>query len=80
MKRTPKQIEEVLVKELDTPKFEQHCQEVAANLNIDVAIVRDLLINNSLTVVNLLQKKAIKDAFIKINIRGFFSFVTKKYS
>jgi hypothetical protein len=60
--------------------FENHCNEVAKNLNIDPIVVKELLLDNSLTVLSLLQKSAYKFINIKINITGYFSFTTDNNS
>jgi transcription termination factor NusB len=59
-------------------KFEQHCAEVAKNLEIDPIIVKELLLDNSFTVLSLLQKAILKFRYIKVNITGFFSLRTMK--
>lgn len=62
--------------EVDNQKFRNHCAEVANNLNIDEEIVRDLLLDNSFTVLSLIQTNVLKNKEIKINITGYFSLIT----
>lgn len=85
-KKYPREISTIYSKEellehindqLDDSDFNRHCQEVADNLGIDVTVVRELLIDNSFTVLNLLQSSILKKKNIKINITGYFRLVTK---
>ena len=73
---TEDEIKEHISKEVDNLKFEEHCKQVAKNLNIDVVVVKELLMDNSYTVLSLVQKSILKNKVVKINITGFFSFVT----
>lgn len=62
--------------EVDNLKFNEHCNEVAKNLNIDPIVVKELLMNNSFTVLSLIQSSVLKNKEVKINITGYFSFIT----
>lgn len=73
-----KQLKDLILKDVDNKEFENHCQEVANKLKIHPTVVKDLLIQNSFTVLSLLQKKALKSIEIKINITGYFSLVTSQ--
>jgi hypothetical protein len=63
-------------KELDNLNFIKHCDEVAKNLNIDPVVVKELLTHNSFLVLSLIQFYVLKNKEVKINITGYFSFVT----
>lgn len=65
-----------ITEHVDNEQFQRHCQEVANNLNIDVIVVRDLLLDNSLTVLSLIQKNVFSKKEVKINITGYFSLFT----
>jgi hypothetical protein len=65
-----------IIKHVDNSKFDEHCEQVAKNLNIDPIVVKELLLNNSFVVLSLIQKYVKKNEEIKINITGFFSFIT----
>jgi hypothetical protein len=78
LRYTDKGLKELIQKDVDNLEFNKHCEEVAKNLNIDPIVVKDLLLQNSLTVLSLLQKKALKSQEIKINITGYFSLITSK--
>lgn len=62
--------------EVENAKFNLHCEEVAKNLNINVTVVKELLLNNSFLVLALIQKSVLQNKVVKINITGYFSFVT----
>jgi len=70
------QLKKHIKKHVENATFERHCHEVADNLKVDVTIVRDLLLNNSLTVLTLIQESVLKNKEVKINITGYFSFIT----
>ena len=72
-----KQIQSIVKNQLDIEAFERHCQEVADKLNIDVVIVRELLIDNAEQVLIVLHDAVVKREVIKVNIYGFFSFTTR---
>lgn len=69
------ELKELIAKDLDNLSFQKHCEEVADNLNVDPLIVRELLIDNSFTVLSLIQKKVLSDKEVKINITGYFSLI-----
>ena len=71
-----KQIQEKVKTQLEIEAFERHCNEVAEKLNVDVVIVRELLIDNSQQVLYILQQAVANREVIKVNIYGFFSFTT----
>jgi hypothetical protein len=73
---TKKELKNHISKNLDNLKFQEHCEEVARNLNVDVVVVRELLEHNSFMVLSLLQKAVIENKVIKINITGFIIFMT----
>ncbi len=73
---TPKQLKEHISINVENEKFNEHCQQVAKNLNIDIIVVKDLLLNNSFTVLSLIQSNVLKNKEVKINITGYFSFIT----
>lgn len=75
-KYSKKELQEHIEKQVDNLKFQEHCQQVADNLNIDVIVVKDLLLNNSFTVLSLIQANVLKNKEVKINITGYFSFIT----
>jgi hypothetical protein len=75
-KYNDQQLREHIVSQVDNLQFNQHCQQVADNLKIDVIIVKELLLENSFTVLSLIQKNVLKDKEVKINITGYFSFIT----
>lgn len=73
---TDNEIKEHIVEQVDNLKFEEHCRQVAQNLNVDIVLVKELLMDNSFTVLSLIQQSILKDKVVKINITGYFSFVT----
>jgi hypothetical protein len=75
-KYTDTQLQDHIKNQVDNVQFNRHCNEVSQNLGIDVVIVKDLLLNNSFTVLSLIQKCVLKNKAVKINITGYFSFVT----
>lgn len=75
-KYSDKQLLDHINKEVKNLKFKQHCEEVAKNLKIDPIVVQDLLLHNSFVVLSLIQKSVLKNKIVKINITGYFSFVT----
>ena len=62
--------------EVENEKFNEHCKQVADNLKIDPIVVKELLLHNSFIVLSLIQKNVQLNRDVKINITGFFSFVT----
>jgi hypothetical protein len=70
------QLKKHILQHVDNTSFNRHCQEVAANLKIDVLVVKELLLDNSFTVLSLIQQNALKNKEVKINITGYFSFIT----
>ena len=75
-KYSSKQIAKHVNEQVDNIKFNEHCQQVADNLNVDVTVVKDLLMDNAFTVLSLIQKSILENKVVKINITGYFSFVT----
>jgi hypothetical protein len=75
-KYTSKELAKHVSQQVDNIKFNEHCQQVAKNLNIDVVVVKDLLLNNSFVVLSLIQSSVLMNKVVKINITGYFSFVT----
>lgn len=73
---TKKELTEYVNKELDNIDFENHCKEVAEKCNVDPLVVKELLIDNSITVLWQLQKSTLDFKKIKINITGYFSLIT----
>lgn len=74
---TDKEFKERIESSVCNQSFDDHCNQVAAKFNIDPIVVKELLLDNSFTVLKLIQLACIKNAAVKINIRGFFSFITK---
>lgn len=70
------QLKNHISNEVDNEKFNRHCNEVAKNLNIDPIVVKELLLHNSFTVLSLIQRSVLMNKEIKINITGYFSFIT----
>ena len=73
---TDEELKNHISKEVDNLIFEEHCKEVAMNLNVNPVVVKELLLNNSFTVLSLIQNSVLKNKEIKINITGYFSFIT----
>lgn len=73
---TKEQLEKHISEQVDNLKFNEHCNQVAKNLGIDPIVVKELLLDNSLTVLSLLQKNVRDNKEIKINITGYFSLLT----
>lgn len=71
-----KELKQHIVKEVDNLQFQRHCDEVASNLKIDPLVVKEVLLDNSFTVLSLIQKNVLKNKSVKINITGYFSFIT----
>lgn len=71
-------MEKHILKDVDNEAFAQHCKAIADKMGVDPIVVRELLLDYSFGVLDLLQSAILKNRFIKVNIFGFFSFVTKK--
>ena len=72
------EIKDIVNNDVDNSLFNQHCQQVADELNIDLLIVKEALIDNSVSVLHLIQSSILKKKKIKVNIFGYFSFQTQK--
>jgi len=70
------QLKQHISNEVENLKFQEHCNEVAKNLNVDPIVVKELLLDNSFVVLSLIQKSVLQNKEVKINITGFFSFIT----
>lgn len=72
------EIKQLVNANLDIEAFERHCVEVAEKFNVDPIVVKELLIDNSIQTLTVLQTAVIKNEAVKVNIYGFFSFITER--
>ena len=70
------ELKEHIQSQVDNIQFQEHCNQVAKNLNVDPIVVKDILLHNSFLVLSLLQLNVLKNRVIKINITGYFRFTT----
>ena len=66
-----------LREELKDSQFENHVSETASNLNLDKSVVRDVLLDMALKILQTAQKSIIKNQQVKLNIYGFYFLVTR---